>query len=96
MIIQDLTTQFMKGLHDADTIRELYLKVYHNALIYGYEEALEEPYRRAGLDIHRIDQWPVEKINWVPEELKQKLIPPIQQLFAGFKAQLDAAKNLPG
>ena len=92
-IIQDLTQHFLNGLHDAATIRELYLKVYHNALIYGYEEALEGPYRRAGLDIRRIDQWPVEKINWVPDELKDKLIPPIKDLFAGFKANLDAAKN---
>jgi len=87
-IIDDLTTHFLNGLHDENTIRELYLKVYHNALLYGYEEALEGPYRNAGLDIRRIDQWPVEKINWVPDELKQKLIPPIKTLFSGFKAHL--------
>lgn len=90
-IIDNLMDHFMKGLHDPALIQELYLNVFHNALIYGYEEALDGPFRRAGLDIHNVEHWPVEKINWVPEELKEKLIPPIQKIFAGFKANL--AKN---
>lgn len=91
-IIQDLMGHFMKGLHDPKLIRELYLKVFHNALIYGYEEALESPYAKAGLDIRNMENWPVEKINWVPDELKEKLIPPIQQIFSGFKQNLAQKK----
>ena len=90
-IIEDLTHQFLEGLHDPDKIRELYLKVFESALIYGYEEALEGPFSKAGLDIQKIDRWPVDKINWVPEELKKKLIPPIKNIFSGFKTHLESA-----
>ena len=67
--------------------------VFKNALIYGFEESLEGPYKKAGLDIHNMESWPVEKINWVPDELKEKIIPPIQKLFAGFKAELAKEKS---
>ena len=87
-IIQDLMGHFMEGLFDPKLIRELYLKVFHNALIYGYEEALGGPFAKAGLDIQKMESWPVEKINWVPEELKETLIPPIQKIFTGFKTNL--------
>jgi hypothetical protein len=40
-----------------------------------------------------MESWPVEKINWVPDELKEKIIPPIQKLFAGFKAELAKEKS---
>ncbi len=79
----------MNGLHDPVLIKELYLKVFNNALIYGYEEALEGPFSKAGLDIRKMEHWPVDKINWVPEELKEKLIPPIQKIFSDFKMNLE-------
>ena len=88
-IIQELMSNFMKGLHDPGVIQDLYLKVFHNALIYGYEETLEGPFAKAGLDIRKMENWPLEKVNWVPEELKEKLIPPIQKIFAGFKTNLE-------
>ncbi|MBT5376534.1 MAG: hypothetical protein HOL15_06950, partial [Nitrospinaceae bacterium] len=53
---------------------------------------LEAPFAKAGLDIRNVENWPVEKINWVPDELKEKLIPPIQQIFSGFKAELEKKK----
>jgi hypothetical protein len=62
--------------------------VFENALIYGYEQALEGPFKEQGLDIHNIENWPVDKINLVPEKLKTSLIPPIQNLFSGFKENL--------
>jgi hypothetical protein len=92
-VIRELERYFLAGLFDSNLIQKLYMRVFDNALIYGFEQALEEPYRQAGLDIHRIEDWPVEKINWVPDALKAKLIPPIQSLFAGFKANLE--KTLP-
>lgn len=90
-IIRKLTDHFLEGLFDEDLIRDLYAMVFNNALIYGYEQTLQEPFARMGLDIQKIESWPVKKINCVPEELKQKLIPPIQNLFAKFKTNLEKA-----
>ena len=87
-IIQKMMKEFMAGLHDPEQIIDLYEMVFKNALIYGFEECLEGPYAKVGLDIHKLENWPVEKINLVPDELKEKIIPPIQRLFAGFKAEL--------
>ena len=91
-IIAKMMEHFLSGLHDRGDIVDLYELVYKNALIYGFEESLEGPYKKAGLDIHSLENWPVEKINWVPDELKEKLVPPIQQVFAGFKAELEKKK----
>jgi hypothetical protein len=92
-IIEELTNQFMIGLFDPNQIQELYLKVFENALIYGYEQALEGPFAKAGLNIHNIENWPEDKINRVPDELKASLIPPIQELFTGFKKNLQETKS---
>ena len=89
-IIQTMMEAFMEGLHEPKRINELYRIVFNNALIYGFEESLEQPFKNAGLDIHTIESWPIEKINWIPDELKQKLVPPIQNIFKGFKAELEA------
>ncbi len=87
-IIDELTQHFMMGLSDPDKIRELYMMTFNNRLVYGFEEALAGPYADAGLDIHKVEDWPPEKINWVPPILKEKLIPPIQNLFAQFRENL--------
>ena len=84
--------RFLAGLHDRDEIIDLYEMVFKNALIYGFEESLEAPFAKAGLNIQNVENWPVEKINWVPDELKEKLISPIQQMFAGFKTELEKEK----
>ena len=91
-IIAKMTEHFLAGLHDRGDIIDLYEMVFKNALIYGFEESLEAPFAKAGLDIRNVESWPVEKINWVPDELKEKLIPPIQQVFAGFKTELEKEK----
>jgi hypothetical protein len=39
-----------------------------------------------------VEDWPVEKINWVPEELKEKLIHPLRQTFLRFKNNLEGEK----
>jgi len=92
-IIKKMMDGFMTGLHDPEQIIDLYETVFKNALIYGFEESLEGPYAKAGLDIRNLESWPVEKINWVPDELKEKIIPPIQKIFAGFKAELEKEKS---
>ena len=88
-IINELTQHFMMGLFDPAHIKELYEMTLNNRLVYGFEEALERPYADAGLDIYKVEDWPPEKINWVPPILKEKLIPPIQKLFSKFKENLE-------
>ena len=72
-IMTELLDKFLGGLYDPEIIEEQYLNLYSNAIVYGLEEALEGPYKKAGLDILSVESWPVEKINWVPQELKEKL-----------------------
>ena len=93
-IIETAIKAFMEGLHEPEEINELYNMVFNNALIYGFEECLGGPFRKKGLDISKIETWPVEKINWIPDELKEKLIPPIQNIFNGFKRELEATGKL--
>ncbi|MBT5029261.1 MAG: hypothetical protein HOH38_11120 [Nitrospinaceae bacterium] len=88
-IIKSLFDQFITGMHSEETIEEQYQKVYSNALVYGFEEALQNPYKKEGLDIKNIEEWPVEKINHVPQELKEKLIPALQAPWKKFHDNLE-------
>jgi len=88
-VIDEMVNHFLEGLFDPTLIRELFFKVRENKLIIGFEEALQESYSKENLNVRRVEDWPVEKINYVPEDLKEKLIPPIQNLFASFKSTLD-------
>ena len=91
-VIDELFDCFIAGLYDPANIEEQYHKVYSSALVYGYEEALEGPYKKDGLDIHRIEDWPVEKINYVPQELKEKMIPYLEGTFERFRKNLAGKK----
>ena len=68
---------------------EEYLNIYSNAIVYGLEEAIEGPYKKAGLDIKNIENWPVEKINWVPQELKGNVGRSLTDRFSNFKNNLE-------
>ncbi|UCD10866.1 MAG: hypothetical protein JSU88_09305 [Nitrospinaceae bacterium] len=94
-IVQDLLARFLRGLHDPEEIEEQYHRVFANALVYGYEEALEGPYRRDGLNIFKVEDWPVEKINWVPGELKKTLAPYLRETFSRFRLNLEKEKKPP-
>ncbi len=87
-IINDLFKQFINGMHSEETIEEQYHKVYSNMLVYGFEEALRIPYRKENLDVRSVEDWPVDKINYVPDELKNKLIPALQAPWKKFHATL--------
>jgi hypothetical protein len=95
-IAENLLNRFLRGLHDPEEIEEMYHRVFANALVYGYEEALEGPYRKDGLDIFKVEDWPVEKINWVPGELKEKLSPYLKGTFARFRENLRKKDAAPG
>ena len=63
--------------------------MYSSALVYGFEEALVEPYKKEDLDIKKVEEWPVEKINYVPNELKEKLVPALQAPWKKFQMTLE-------
>lgn len=88
-IIQNLFDKFIKGLHSEANVEEQYHRVYSSALVYGFEEALLEPYKKDNLDIQNVENWPVEKINYVPAELKEKLVPALQAPWKKFKMTLE-------
>ena len=93
-IIDEMADHFLEGLFDPVLIRELFFKVRENKLIVGFEEALQESYSKECLNVRQVEDWPVEKINYVPKGLKEKLIPPIKNLFASFKSNLDRKNSL--
>jgi len=88
-IIQNLFEKFIKGMHSDEIIEEQYHKVYSSALVYGFEEALLEPYKKENLDVRNVEDWPVEKINYVPNELKETLVPALQAPWKKFQATLE-------
>lgn len=92
-IVQELFDCFIGGLYDPAKIEEQYHKVYSSALVYGYEEALEGPYKKAGLDIHQIEDWSADKINFVPQELKDTMIPYLEGTFERFRKNLAGKKD---
>jgi hypothetical protein len=91
--MKDLLQKFLAGLKDPEVIEEEYLNIYSNGIVYGLEEALEGPYKKAGLDIKNIENWPVEKINWVPQELKGNVGRSLTDRFSNFKNNLENNSN---
>jgi len=88
-IIKELLDHFLAGMHDEELIEEQFYRVYSNALVYGYEEALGSHYKRDGLDIQQVENWPAEKINWVPQKLRETLCPYLKNAFLKYKNNLE-------
>lgn len=88
-IIEEITLHFLLGLHNPKRIQELYIKVFKSGILRGLEEVLQETYGKADLDIYGVGGWPVEKINWVPGELQEKLGPALTKYFTDFKINLE-------
>ena len=91
-IIEETTLHFLLGLHNPKLIQELYLKVFESGIWRGLEDILQGAYGKAGLDIYGVGDWPVEKINWVPDELRDILAPPLTEVFTDYKINLDKKK----
>jgi hypothetical protein len=87
-LVEQIKTRFAQGMSDEEEMRGLNAQAFESGLIYGYEEAVREDFAREGLDIDKLEEWPVEKINRVPQSLKAKLIPPLRGLFKQFRQNL--------
>ena len=90
-LVERIKTRFAQGMNDEDEMRSLNAEAFKSGLIYGYEGAIREEFAREALDITKIEEWPVERINRVPESLKVKLGPPLKAIFQGFREQLKTA-----
>jgi hypothetical protein len=87
-LVERIKTRFSQGMNDEDEMRTWNAEAFEKGLIYGYEEAIREDFAKEGLDITKFEDWPVERINRVPESLKAKLVPPLKALFRGFRENL--------
>jgi hypothetical protein len=93
-LVTQIKTRFAQGMNDEDEMRGINAEAFKSGLIYGYEDAIRDEFVREGLDITKMEDWPVQKINRVPDSIKAKLIPPLKAIFKGFKEQLKAAEGL--
>ncbi len=91
--MKELLGYFLGGLHDSNLIQNMYQKAYRGLFVYGFEEALDGPYKQHNLDIYKVEEWPAEKINWVPEELKEKLVHPLRETFSRFRINLERGSS---
>ncbi|MEK6694833.1 MAG: hypothetical protein AABY67_05700 [Nitrospirota bacterium] len=91
-LVERIKTRFAQGINDEDEMHALNLEAFKSGVIYGYEDAIRDDFAREGLDITRVEEWPVERINRVPASLQAKLIPPLKALFKKFRNNLKAAK----
>ena len=90
-LVERIKTRFAQGMNDEDEMRSINAEAFKSGLIYGYEDAIREEFAKEGLDITKIEEWPVERINRVPQSLKAKLVPPLKAIFNGFRKQLKTA-----
>lgn len=90
-LVERIKTRFAQGMNDEDEMRAINAEVFKSGLIYGYEDAIREDFAKEGLDITKIEDWPVDRINRVPASLQAKLIPPLKALFRGFRENLAKA-----
>jgi hypothetical protein len=89
-LVERIKTRFSQGMNDEDEMRTWNAEAFEKGLIYGYEEAIREDFAGEGLDITKVEEWPVSRINRVPESLKTRLIPPLKALFQKYRDNLKA------
>jgi hypothetical protein len=91
-LIEHIKTRFAQGMNDEDEMNALNAQAFERGIIFSYEDAIRDDFARDGLDITKIEEWPVDRINRVPASLKAKLIPSLKALFKKFRDNLKAAK----
>ncbi len=92
-LVERIKTRFAQGMNDEEEMNALNVQAFEQGIIFSYEDAIRENFAKEGWDITKIEEWPVERINRVPESLKASLIPPLQALFQKFRDNLKAAKK---
>ncbi len=90
-LVERIKTRFEQGWCDEDEMRSLNAEAFEHGLIYDFEDAIRDDFLRDGLDITRLEEWPVDRINRVPASLKSKLVPPLKAVFQRFRENLSAA-----
>ena len=89
-LVERITTRFAQGMNDEEEMRAINLEAFKLGIIYGYEDAIREDFAKDGLDITKTEDWPVDRINRVPDSVKTKLVPPLKALFRSFRDNLKA------
>jgi len=92
-LVERIKTRFAQGMNDEEEMNALNVQAFELGIMLCYEDAIRENFAKEGLDITKIEEWPVERINRVPESLKANLVPPLQALFQKFRDNLKAAKK---
>jgi hypothetical protein len=92
-LVERIKQRFAEGMNDEEEMRGLNAEAFTTGLIYGYEDAIREDFAREGLDITKIEDWPPQQINHIPETLKLKLIPPLKGIFRRFRENLKSSKS---
>jgi hypothetical protein len=95
-LVERIKTRFAQGINDEDEMRALNALAFEKGIIYGYEDAIRADFADEGLDIAKIEDWPVEWINRVPASLKAKLVPPLKALFQKYRDNLKKAPEVRG
>jgi hypothetical protein len=91
-LVERIMTRFAQGMNDEDEMRALNAEAFKTGLIYGYEDAIRGDFDKEGLDITKPEDWPVSRINRVPDGLKAKLVPHLKGIFGRFRENLKAAE----
>jgi hypothetical protein len=89
-LVERIKARFAQGMNDEDEMRAINLEAFKSGVIYGYEDAIRGEFAKEGLDITQTEEWPVDRINRVPDSLKAKLVPPLKTLFQSFRDNLKA------
>jgi hypothetical protein len=91
-LIERIMARFAQGMSDEEEMNALNAQAFKGELIYAYEDAIREDFAREGLDITKVEEWPVDCINRVPASLKKKLLPHLKAIFQRYRDNLKAAE----
>jgi hypothetical protein len=93
-IVGRIKTRFSQGINDENEMNAINAEAFRMGMIYMFEDAIREDFEKEGLDITKIEEWPISRINRVPEGIKAKLLPALQGVFQGFREHLKAAEAM--
>jgi len=91
-LVERIKTRFAQGMNDEAEMNALNAEAFKCELIYGYEDAIREDFAKEGLDITKVEEWPMDRINRVPASLKEKLLPHLKGIFQRYRDNLKAAE----